>query len=220
MRVPARTWGPGAMELDVYDEKGKAVGKVSFDEKLLGEKVRKKLLHQAVVQYEANRRQGTHKTKSKAERHGSGKKPWRQKHTGRARAGMKRSPLWRGGGDIFPVRVRDYRQYMPVQMRREALKSALLSKFLDQQVKIINALEYEQPKTKRFANTMKALGLDGASCLVAPRQPGTNLVKSVRNIERCFVLPARNLNAYEVLKHKNLLLTKETVENLAEVVHA
>ena len=208
------------MELDVYNEKGKAVGKVSFDEKILGEKVRKKLLHQAVVNYEANRRQGTHKAKSKAERHGSGKKPWRQKHTGRARAGMKRSPLWRGGGNIFAPHPRDYRQQMPIRMRREALKSALLAKFLDQQVKIIDALSYDQPKTKRFATTLKALGLHGSSCLVAPHQPDPNLVKSVRNIASCYIIPSRNLNAYEVLKHKNLLLTKATVEHLAEVVHA
>ena len=206
------------MELAVYNEQGKEVGRVSFDEKILGEKVRKKLLHQAVVQYEANRRLGTHKTKSKAERHGSGKKPWKQKHTGRARAGMKRSPLWRGGGNIFGPNPRDYHQYMPVRMRREALKSALLSKLLDQQVKIIDRLEYEIPKTRRFALALKALGLAEATCLVALPQPAPNVVKSVRNIEGCRILPARNLNAYDVLRHKSLLLSKDTVENIQEMV--
>ncbi|MBI3830012.1 MAG: 50S ribosomal protein L4 [Planctomycetes bacterium] len=208
------------MELPVFDEQGKQVGKISVDEKLLGEKVRKKLLHQAVINYEANFRQGTHKTKSKAERHGSGVKPWKQKHTGRARAGMKRSPLWRGGGNVFWVRPREYRQFMPVQMRREALKSALLSKLLDKQVTIIDKLEYKAPKTKRFVTTLKALKLDGASCLVTPLKSDTNLVKSIRNISRVRILPSTDLNAYEVLKHKNLLLTQETAERLAEVVHA
>jgi len=207
------------MELSVYNEQGKEVGKVAIDERVLGEKVRKKLLHQAIVQYEANLRQGTHKTKSKAERHGSGKKPWKQKHTGRARAGMKRSPLWRGGGNIFPVRPREYRQYMPVRMRREALKSALLSKLRDNQVIILDQLEYEKPKSKRFATTLKNLRVEG-SCLVAPTTPAENVIKSIRNIDRVHILPSRMLNAYEVLKHKHLILTKETAEKLAEVVHA
>jgi len=208
------------MELPVYDEQGKQVGKISVDEKVLGEKVRKKLLHQAVINYEANLRQGTHRTKSKAERHGSGTKPWKQKHTGRARAGMKRSPLWRGGGNVFWVRQREYRQQMPVQMRREALKSALLSKLLDKQVTVVDKFEYKEPKTKRFTTTLKALKLAGASCLVAATKPDANLVKSVRNVERVRILPSSDLNAYEVLKHKNLILTKETAERLAEVVHA
>ena len=206
------------MELSVFNEQGQEVGKVALDEKLLGERVRKKLLRQAIVRYQANKRLGTHKIKSKAERHGSGKKPWKQKHTGRARAGMKRSPLWRGGGNAFGPRPRDYRQDMPIRMRREALKSALLSKLLDQQIKIIDRLEYDAPKTKRFTQTLKALGLAESTCLVALRQPAPNVVKSVRNVEGCRILPSRNLNAYDVLRHKCLLLSKETVENLQEMV--
>lgn len=206
------------MELAVYNEDGQEVGQVSFDEKVLGEKVRRRLLHQAIVRYEANRRLGTHKTKTKAERRGSGAKPWRQKHTGRARAGMRRSPIWRGGGVIFGPRPRDYHLKMPVRMRREALKSALLGKLLDQQVKVIDSFQYDAPKTKKFASTLKALGLSKSSCLVAVRNAETNVVKSARNIEKCFMIPARNLNAYDVLKHKNILLTKETLENLEEVV--
>ena len=206
------------MNIPVYNEEGKEVGTLAFDEKILGEKVRRKLLHQAVVGYEANLRLGTHKTKSKAERHGSGAKPWKQKHTGRARAGMKRSPLWRGGGNVFGPRPRDYRQYMPVSMRRAALKSALLSKLLDNQVKVIDALNYEQPKTKRFASALEKLGLDGGSCLVSVRQPGQALVKSVRNIANVHIIPARNLNAYELLKYKNFLVTQDTLEHIDEVV--
>lgn len=208
------------MDLDVFNEEGSKVGSVQFDEKLLGEKVRTKLLHQAVIRYEANLRVGTHKTRSKAERHGSGIKPWKQKHTGRARAGMKRSPLWRGGGNAFPVRVRDYHQEMPVRMRREALKSALLSKILDQEIKVIDAFNYDKPKTKRFTTALKKLGLADSSCLITTRTPNEHLIKSVRNLERCRLIPARNLNAYELLKHKHLLITKETLENLAEVVKA
>jgi len=206
------------MELAVYNEQGKEIGKASFDEKLLGEKVRRKLLHQAVVRSEANKRVGTHKAKSKGERHGSGVKPWKQKHTGRARAGMKRSPLWKGGGNIFAPHPREYRKDMPVRMRLEALKSALLSKFLDNEVKIIDKLEYEKPQTQRLFKTLQALGLGEKSCLLSHPEPTKNLKLSARNLERCNLLPARMLNAYDVLKHKNLLLTKDTLAKLAEVV--
>ncbi len=208
------------MDIPVFDENGGQIGSVTFDEKLLGEKVRRKLLHQAVIRYEANLRLGTHKIKSKGERKGSGVKPWKQKHTGRARAGMKRSPLWRGGGNAFGPRPRDYHKEMPVRMRREALKSALLSKILDKQVKVIDALNYDSPKTKRFTSALKKLGLGEGTCLVAAREPGAALVKSVRNLESCRIIPARNLNAYDLLKYKHLLLTKDTLEHLAEVVKA
>jgi large subunit ribosomal protein L4 len=208
------------MNIPVFNEAGKEVGAIAFDEKMLGEKVRTKLLHQAVLHYEANLRVGTVKTKSKAERSGSGVKPWKQKHTGRARAGMKRSPLWKGGGNAFGPQPRDWHQNMPTRMRREALKSALLSKILDKQLKVIDTLTYDKPKTSRFTTAMKALGLSGSSCLIADRTPGTNFIKSVRNLERCRLIPARNLNAYDVLKHKNVLISKEALEHLAEVVKA
>ncbi|HEY3319980.1 MAG TPA: 50S ribosomal protein L4 [Planctomycetota bacterium] len=208
------------MNIPIFNEQGQEVGQLEFDEKMLGEKVRRKLLHQAVIRYEANLRVGTVKTKSKAERSGSGVKPWKQKHTGRARAGMKRSPLWRGGGNAFGPHPRDYHQDMPVRMRREALKSALLSKILDKQIKIIDTLAYDTPKSKRFTTALKALGLATGTCLIADQKPAAALIKSVRNIERCKLMPARNLNAYEVLKHKHVLLTKDTMEHLAEVVKA
>jgi len=207
------------MDLQVFKADGSVAGSVTFDEKLLGDKVRTKLLHQAIIRYEANRRVGTHKIKSKGERTGSGVKPWKQKHTGRARAGMKRSPLWKGGGNAFGPRPRNYHKGMPVRMRREALKSALLSKINDKELFIIDQLDYKAPKTSTFTKTLKALKLSG-SCLVAVKTPGEHLVKSVRNIASCSIMPARNLNAYDLLKHKHVLLTKETIENLAEVVKA
>jgi large subunit ribosomal protein L4 len=206
------------MELPVYDEKGGQVGTIQIDAKLLGEKVRRKLLHQAVIRYEANLRVGTHKTKSKAERAGSGTKPWKQKHTGNARAGMRRSPLWRGGGNVFPMRQRDYSHDMPIRMRREALKAALLSKILDKELKVIDTMAYDAPKTKRVTTALKALGFAGKSCLIAAKAPGDALVKSVRNLDRCRIVPARNLNAYELLKYKNVLLTKDSVEHLQEAL--
>lgn len=207
------------MDIQVFNAAGKEVGKITLDDKMLGEKVRTKLLHQAVIRYEANRRVGTHKIKSKADRSGSGVKPFKQKHTGRARAGMKRSPLWKGGGNAFGPKPRNYSKDMPVRMRREALKSALLSKIKDNELRVIDQLNYTSPKTKTFIATLKALGLTG-TCLVADRTPADALVKSVRNIAHCMIIPARNLNAYDLLKHKHVILTKETIENLAEVVKA
>lgn len=207
------------MDIQVFNAEGGVVGTISLDDALLGAKVRTKLLHQAVIRSEANKRVGTHKTRSKAERSGSGVKPFKQKHTGRARAGMKRSPLWKGGGNAFGPRVRDYHKGMPVRMRREALKSALLSKIKDGELKVIDQLNYMAPKTKVFTKTLKALGLSG-SCLVADRTPAMNLVKSVRNVAKCMIMPARNLNAYDLLKHKYVLVTKETIEHIAEVVKA
>jgi large subunit ribosomal protein L4 len=208
------------MEIQVFNESGGQVRSFNFDEKILGEKVRRKLLHQALIRYEANLRVGTHKIKSKSERHGSGVKPWKQKHTGRARAGMKRSPLWRGGGNAFGPRPRDYHKDMPVRMRREALKSALLSKLIDKQIKLIDVLNYDAPKTKRFTTALKALGLHEGTCLVAVREPGTFLVKSVRNVDSCRIIPARNLNAYDLLKYKHVLMTVDTLEHIGEVVKA
>ncbi|MCX7803561.1 MAG: 50S ribosomal protein L4 [Planctomycetota bacterium] len=207
------------IELPVYNESGQEVGKVQLDEKLLGEKIRRRLMHQAVVQAEADRRQGTHSTKTKGERAGSGKKPWRQKHTGRARAGMKRSPLWVKGGRIFGPKPRDYTQRMPARSRREALKSALLSKFLDKEVKVIDALAFDRPKTARLNRTLKALGMEGTT-LVAVREATEALVKSARNMATCRLLRARDMNAYDVLRHKNLLFTRDVIENFREVIHA
>ena len=207
------------IELAVYNESGQEVGKVQFDEKLLGDKIRRRLMHQAIVQAEANMRLGTHSTKTKGERAGSGKKPWRQKHTGRARAGMKRSPLWVKGGRTFGPKPRDYRQKMPAQARREALKSALLSKFLDKEVKVIDALVFERPKTARLSRTLKALGIP-ESTLVAVRETSDALVKSARNMASCRLMQARNLNAYDVLRHKNILFTKDVIENFGEVIRS
>ena len=207
------------IQLTVYNELGKEVGTVQLDEKLMGDRIRRRLMHQAIVRAEANLRLGTHKAKSKGERHGSGKKPWRQKHTGRARAGMKRSPLWRKGGRTFAPRPRDYRQDLSKTARREALKSALLSKFLDKQVKVIDALNFESPKTARIAKALKALGLERRT-LVAVRQASDPLVKSTRNIPNCTLHRARDLNAYEVLRHRDILFTKDVIENFGELVHA
>ena len=205
------------MELDVYNERGERIGSVALDESILGKGVKKVLLHEAVVIYEGRRRSGTHSTKTKDEVAGTGRKPWRQKGTGRARAGMRRSPLWRGGGVTFGPRPRDYSYSMPKGARRAALRTVLLGKLRDNEVKVIDGLSFEEPKTKRMAALLRALGLDG-SCLIVPWSGQPNAYKSARNIPKVRMMRARDLNAYDVVRSKWLILTREAVERLPEVV--
>lgn len=205
------------VELEVHNESGDVVGTVAFDEKLLGEKVRRRLLHQAILMYQANVRRGTHSTKTRGERKGSGRKPWRQKGTGRARVGSIRSPIWRKGGVIFGPRPRSYTLKMPKQARREALKSALLARFLDGDVKVLDALAFEVPKTRRLAATLRALGVT-ASCLLTTWEHNPTAYLSARNIPGAELLRARNLNAYAVLRPQRLVMTRDVIENLNELV--
>jgi large subunit ribosomal protein L4 len=204
-------------ELDVHNESGEVTGSVSFDESMLGEKVLTRLLQQVLVAYMANRRQGTASAKTVAEVKGSNKKPFRQKHTGRARQGQRRSPIHVGGGVAFPPKPRSFRQRITKSMRRQALKSALLSKFRDNQVTVIEPLSFDEPKTKRVVSMLKALGID-ESCLLTVNGHSPILHKSLRNIPQVRVLTARNLNALAVIGHGRLVLTREVVESLAEVV--
>ncbi len=204
------------MELPVYNESGELAGKVKFDESVLGTKVKRRLLHEAVVMYEARKRAGTVKTKTRADRQGSNKKPWRQKGTGRARVGSRRSPLWRKGGVIWGPKPRDFGFSMPTKARREALRSALLAKLKDEQIKIIDKLDFDAPKTKRMAGILSNLGI--RKCLLTVKGQMPNVYKSVRNIPRTKMSAVGDLNAYEVLRGGEMLFTKEAFESLTEVV--
>jgi large subunit ribosomal protein L4 len=192
-------------------------GKIEFDPAVLGDKVKRRLLHQAVVMFEARLRAGTVKTKTRAERAGSGKKPWRQKGTGRARAGAKRSPLWRKGGIIWGPKPRDFAYSMPAKARREALRSALLAKFLDKEVKVIDKLEFDAPKTKRLATMLEKLGVN-SKCLLTVKSHNGNIWKSIRNIPRAALSPVSDLNAYSVLRGGQLIFTQEALQSLPEAV--
>ena len=209
------------LELDVHNERGEVTGKVEFDDSILGDKLRPRLLHQVVVGYMANKRQGTACAKTRAEIKGAGGKLWRQKGTGRARVGDGHSPNRVGGGVAHPPRPRSFRQKLTKSMRRQALRSALLGKFRDNEVLVIEAPGLDAPKTKRVVGMLKALGVDTSdrgSCLLLTRQADSNLWKSSRNVPRLQTMPMQNLNALEVLSHSRLVLTREVVESLAEVV--
>ncbi|HLA37261.1 MAG TPA: 50S ribosomal protein L4 [Candidatus Brocadiales bacterium] len=201
------------IELAVYNGQGKEVEKLSLPEERLGGEVKKALLKEAVLMYEANKRVGTACTKTKAEVHGSGRKPWAQKHTGRARAGTVRSPLWRKGGVVFGPKPRDYSYQIPKKAKKAALHSALLGKLLDGEVTVVDMLEFDAPRTKKMVQLLKTLGIH-ESCLMVAKDNNHVLWKSVRNIPGMALMPASQLNAYEVLKRKRLLITKDQLNSI------
>ncbi len=186
---------------------------MSVDEKIFGVRVLKKLLHQVVIIHESNQREGNAHTKTRGEVEGSTRKPWPQKHTGMARAGTIRSPLWRHGGVVFGPRRREYRLGVTASMRRAALDSALLGKILDKEVSVVEALDVDPPKTKRMAALMKSIGFKRTVLLAVPNHD-RKVWLSARNLPDVSVRPVRELNAYDVLRHKDLLLTREALEVL------
>ncbi len=201
------------IKLAVFDSKGKEVEKLELEEARFGGEVRKTLLKEAVIMYEANRRVGTACTKTKAEVSGTGKKPWAQKHTGRARAGSLRSPLFRKGGVVFGPKPRDYSYQMPKKAKKQALRSALLGKLKDGEVKVLDELAFSKPSTKKMVSLLKTLCIEG-SCLVVAEDGEHMIWKSARNIPGVKVMKASQLNAYEILKHNRLLITRSELGNI------
>lgn len=208
------------VSLPVYNRSGATIGSYELDIDALAPRINKQLLHDAVVMYQANQRQGTHRTKSRAEVAGTTKKMYRQKGTGNARAGSRRSGIRRGGGHIFALRNRDYSYRMPRKALQLALRMAVASKVLSEQVLVIDELAFTAPKTKDMAGILKALKLNGASLLVTTAGYDANVYKSARNIERVAVAPAHELNAYQVLSVGRLLVTKEALDKIRERVPA
>ena len=201
------------LEVPMFDDNGSLLEKVSLSEENFGGKVHKVLLRDAIIMYEANRRHGTASTKTRGKISGGGKKPWAQKHTGRARAGTVRSPLWRGGGTIFGPQPRDYSYSIPRKAKKVALYSAILAKLKDNEVVLINKLEFDCPSTKRMANLLESLGIKD-SCLIIIPNKDEIIWKSSRNIYKLMVKVASDLNAYDVVRHKMLLITKDALDNL------
>jgi len=198
------------MELTVYNRSGQEVGKLSVDETVLGGAVRYALLKQAIVMYHANRRQGTVKTKGRSEVAGSDKKLFRQKGTGNARVGNRRTGKRVGGGMTFAKVPRDFRQTMPRAQRRLARDSAVLAKLRKNQVVVVDGLGFEEPRTKEFAGILKNLKID-RSCLVAVREYDQNLYKSARNVQKVAVRPVADLNAGDICTHQRMLFTKDAL---------
>jgi len=201
-------------ELDVRDKDNKIKGKVKLSDEIFGLKAESDIIHAAVTNFLANQRQGTHATKTKGLVSGGGKKPWKQKHTGRARAGSSRSPLWRGGGTTFGPQPRDYSYSMPKQAKRLALKTALSVKLADGEITFIDDISIEKPNTKKIASIIKKLGLEGKSLLIVIPEHNDSVALSARNIPRVDISRAADLNAYGVISHEKLLIAKGAVAGI------
>ncbi len=201
--------------VDVYNIKGEVVGKADLSREIFEGTVNKLLLHQAVVSYLASKRRGTAKTKTRSEVSGSGVKPWRQKGTGRARAGSNTSPLWRRGGTVFGPKPRDYSYSLPQKVRRLALISALSSKLKDDKITILDKLELKRIKTKDMVAILRALKAENKSLLILAN-PNDEVRKSSRNIVSFHLGAPFNLNTYDILNHDKLLITQEALSRLEE----
>ena len=201
------------LTLPVYNVSGAQVGTFEVDENVLGGKVRRRLMQQAVVMYEANLRQGTAKVKTRSEVNGSTKKPFRQKGTGNARAGSRKSPIWRGGGVAFGPHPRDYHYSMPKKARKAALKSALLSKILDNEAILLDQLQIDPPKTKQVAQILQNLKIT-RTCLLALDGGSRNVWLAARNIPHLKSKPAAEVSAYDLLKQQHLVITRGALEVL------
>lgn len=180
-----------------------------------GDGRRRQLLKQAAIAYQANLRLGTHKAKRRAETSYSEAKPWAQKHTGRARAGDRNSPLWRHGGTIHGPLPRDYRQHLPRRALREALRSALWGKLVDAEVALVEGIAFQEPSTKAAAKCLADLGVGASATIVIDREGG-NAWRSFRNLRRCVVVPAAEVNALHLLQRKHVVFVGDAFGELAK----
>ena len=204
------------MKWPVQNLAGETVGEIDLPDHVFGQAVNDGLIHQAVTQYLANQRVGTAATKTRAMVKGGGRKPWRQKGTGRARQGSTRAAHWRKGGIVFGPHPRDYRQEMPKRMRRKALCSALSGKVASGDLIVIDDFRFAEPKTRLAAAALKNLGVEKALVLVANLDHATRL--SVRNIEHADTCEAKNVHTYLVVRWPKVIITREAAEVLGEVL--
>ena len=199
----------------VFNKEGNKVADMELNESVFATEVNEYALHQVVVALLANKRQGTQSTKTRSEVRGGGIKPWRQKGTGRARQGSIRAPQWIKGGIVFAPKPRDYRVSVPKSMRKVAMKSALTSKVQDNQMIVLDSLNFEAPKTKNVVEMLKALEANKA--LIITAESNEVVYKSARNIQGISVIPANNINVYDLLKYEKLIITKDAVSKIEEV---
>jgi large subunit ribosomal protein L4 len=197
----------------LFDAAGQPAGETPLDDAVFGTRISEALIHQAVLRELANRRQGTHDTKSRGEVRGGGRKPYRQKGTGRARQGSIRAPHYRHGGVVHGPTPRSYEQAMPKKMRRAAVKAALSAKAQDQAVKVLEALTLSEISTKALASLLRTLGVEGRTMLIVASRD-QNVVLSARNIPNLSLRVLPGLSTYEVIQARNLLFTREAVEQL------
>jgi len=200
----------------LYNTQGAAVGEIDLNDDVFGVEVNEAVLHQVVKMQLANKRQGTQSTLTRAEVRGGGRKPWRQKGTGRARHGTIRSPIWRKGGVVFAPKPREYRFTIPKKIRRLAMKCALSSKLRDEQLMILNALSLPAPKTREMAGVLKNLNVSGKALLVLAGND-KSVERAVRNIPGIKLAFTNTLNVLDILNYEKFIATEEAVRRIEEV---
>ena len=203
-------------KVDVYDIKGKKVSDVELAENIFGIEPNEAIVHSVLVNYLANQRQGTQSTKTRAEVRGGGKKPWRQKGTGRARQGSIRAPQWVKGGIALGPKPRSYKYTVNKKERRLAIKSLLSSKVLEKELTVVDKLELAEIKTKTMVKALADLKVEGKTLIVLPEN-NKNVLMSARNIEGVKTITLNNINVFDLLKYNNLVLPLETVKKIEEV---
>ena len=202
--------------IDVYDIKGKKVSDVELAESIFGIEPNETIVHSVLVNYLANQRQGTQSTKTRAEVRGGGKKPWRQKGTGRARQGSIRAPQWIKGGIALGPKPRSYYYTVNKKEKRLAIKSMLSSKVLENELVVVDAIDFKEIKTKNMVNALTNLKVEGKTLILLPEK-NENVQKSARNIEGVKTSLVNTINVYDLLKYTNLVITLDTVKKLEEV---
>ncbi|SIS11557.1 large subunit ribosomal protein L4 [Peribacillus simplex] len=204
-------------KVTLFNQTGSQVGDIELNESIFGIEPNNHVLFEAIIMQRASLRQGTHKVKNRSEVAGGGRKPWKQKGTGRARQGSIRSPQWRGGGIVFGPTPRSYSYKLPKKVRRLAIKSALSAKALEENILVLESLSFESPKTKEFVAVLKNLSVD-TKTLVVTDGLDEKVALSARNIPGVTVVEADGLNVLDVVSHNKLILTKSAVEKVEEVL--
>lgn len=202
-------------KVDVYNTKGEVVGDLQISDDIFSSKVNKDAMHRVVLNILANKRQGTQSTKTKSEVRGGGRKPWKQKGTGRARQGSIRSAQWIKGGIALGPKPRSYSYKLPKKLKRVALKSALSSKVLENQIRVIDKFDLEQIKTKKMIEILNNLGLE--KTLIVVPEKDENVLKSARNIQGVKTAAVNTINVYDILKYENFVITQDAVKKVEEV---
>jgi large subunit ribosomal protein L4 len=205
------------MTVDVVNSENQKVGSVDLSDEVFGGRIKTDLIHESVVRANAAERRGTHATKNRALVSGSGKKPWRQKGTGRARVGEIRNPLWRKGGTVFGPQPRSYEYQLPKKVEKGALRAALTQKLRDGEVTVVEALSVAEIKTKAAAEMLRRLGIEGKALLVDVK-PEDKLSLSVRNIEGVRILASNRVSARDVVNSRRLVMTRAAIEKLQEAL--
>lgn len=201
----------------LFKQDGSEAGEIELNESVFGIEPNTHVLHETVLMQRSSLRQGTHKVKNRSEVRGGGRKPWRQKGTGRARQGSIRSPQWVGGGVVFGPTPRSYSYKLPKKVRRLALKSALSSKVKENSIVVLESLSFDAPKTKEVVSMLKALKVDETALIITADQ-NENVSRSANNLQNVHVISANQVNVYDLVKHDKLIITKEAAEKVGEVL--